>query len=100
VSVDCAYVGDGDDARAWGPPWVGNESSYFLSINRNKKAIEALCKYDKRCLLGKITEHHVNKMIFYIEFEIFVNFPSITVLNKSSHHHLQLLVYCRSITLA
>ena len=48
VSVDCAYVGDGDDARAWGPPWVGNESSYFLSINRNKKAIEALCKYDKR----------------------------------------------------
>jgi len=34
-------VGDGDDARAWGPPWVGNESCYFLSVNRNKKAIIA-----------------------------------------------------------
>lgn len=31
--------GDGDDARAWGPPWVGNESCYFLSVNRNKKSI-------------------------------------------------------------
>jgi len=33
------FVGVGDDARSWGPPWVGNESSYFLSVNRNKKVI-------------------------------------------------------------
>lgn len=27
----------GDDTRTWGPPWVGKESAYFFSINRNKK---------------------------------------------------------------
>uniref|UniRef100_A0A3B4BEC1 Uncharacterized protein n=1 Tax=Periophthalmus magnuspinnatus TaxID=409849 RepID=A0A3B4BEC1_9GOBI len=31
--------GSGDDTRAWGPPFVGSESVYFLSINRNKKSI-------------------------------------------------------------
>jgi crotonobetainyl-CoA:carnitine CoA-transferase CaiB-like acyl-CoA transferase len=29
----------GDDTRAWGPPWVDTESSYFLSINRNKESV-------------------------------------------------------------
>ncbi|XP_034535056.1 succinate--hydroxymethylglutarate CoA-transferase-like, partial [Notolabrus celidotus] len=29
--------GAGDDTRAWGPPFVGAESVYFLSVNRNKK---------------------------------------------------------------
>ncbi|MFO7270729.1 CaiB/BaiF CoA transferase family protein [Sphaerobacter thermophilus] len=31
--------GAGDDTRHWGPPFVGGESGYFLSINRNKKSI-------------------------------------------------------------
>ncbi|XP_076147208.1 succinyl-CoA:glutarate CoA-transferase isoform X1 [Alosa pseudoharengus] len=31
--------GTGDDTRAWGPPFVGNESAYFISVNRNKKSI-------------------------------------------------------------
>ncbi|XP_077347805.1 succinyl-CoA:glutarate CoA-transferase isoform X3 [Lithobates pipiens] len=31
--------GSGDDTRSWGPPFVGTESSYFLSVNRNKKSI-------------------------------------------------------------
>ena len=29
----------GDDTRAWGPPFVGAESAYFLSINRNKESV-------------------------------------------------------------
>ncbi|MBM3780322.1 MAG: CoA transferase [Acidobacteria bacterium] len=29
----------GDDTRAWGPPFVGRESAYFLSINRNKESV-------------------------------------------------------------
>jgi len=28
--------GKGDDTRAWGPPFKGGESTYFLSVNRSK----------------------------------------------------------------
>ena len=28
----------GDDTRSWGPPWVGDESTYFLGVNRNKSS--------------------------------------------------------------
>ncbi|MGO9643863.1 MAG: CaiB/BaiF CoA transferase family protein [Candidatus Bathyarchaeia archaeon] len=31
--------GSGDDTRQWGPPFIGNESAYFLSVNRNKKSV-------------------------------------------------------------
>jgi crotonobetainyl-CoA:carnitine CoA-transferase CaiB-like acyl-CoA transferase len=31
--------GKGDDTRAWGPPWAGTESAYYLSINRNKRSL-------------------------------------------------------------
>lgn len=31
--------GKGDDTRAWGPPWAGTESAYYLTINRNKRGI-------------------------------------------------------------
>jgi formyl-CoA transferase len=31
--------GLGDDTRRWGPPFVGGESAYFLSINRNKESL-------------------------------------------------------------
>lgn len=29
----------GDLTRQWGPPWMGGESAYYLSINRNKRSI-------------------------------------------------------------
>ena len=31
--------GEGDGARAWGPPFVEGESIYFLSVNRNKRSL-------------------------------------------------------------
>jgi crotonobetainyl-CoA:carnitine CoA-transferase CaiB-like acyl-CoA transferase len=31
--------GRGDETRRWGPPFVGDVSAYFLSINRNKESI-------------------------------------------------------------
>ncbi len=31
--------GTGDDARDWGPPFVGNASAWFASANRNKRSI-------------------------------------------------------------
>src|SRR3954466_15264070 len=31
--------GGGDGSRAWGPPFAGGESAYFLQVNRNKRSI-------------------------------------------------------------
>src|SRR5213080_3505518 len=31
--------GAGDETRGWGPPFAGDLSAYYLSCNRNKKAI-------------------------------------------------------------
>jgi crotonobetainyl-CoA:carnitine CoA-transferase CaiB-like acyl-CoA transferase len=52
----------GDDTRAWGPPWAGTvdrsaarESSYFLSINRNKESVALDFKAPKgRALLDRL----------------------------------------------
>jgi crotonobetainyl-CoA:carnitine CoA-transferase CaiB-like acyl-CoA transferase len=29
----------GDDTRAWGPPWRGEEATYYLGLNRNKRSL-------------------------------------------------------------
>ncbi|HEY8828243.1 MAG TPA: CoA transferase, partial [Jatrophihabitantaceae bacterium] len=29
----------GDDARHWGPPFVGEDAAYFISVNRNKRSV-------------------------------------------------------------
>jgi crotonobetainyl-CoA:carnitine CoA-transferase CaiB-like acyl-CoA transferase len=31
--------GSGDDTRGWGPPFVEGESTYFMSVNRNKRSL-------------------------------------------------------------
>lgn len=39
--------GSGDDTRKWGPPFIGDESAYFLSINRNKRSLTLNFKEEK-----------------------------------------------------
>ncbi|MDE2842438.1 MAG: CaiB/BaiF CoA-transferase family protein [Chloroflexota bacterium] len=39
--------GAGDDTRHWGPPFIGDESAYFLSINRNKRSLTLNFKEEK-----------------------------------------------------
>src|SRR5450759_254335 len=36
----------GDDTREWAPPYQGDQSAYFLSINRNKRGIAVDLKND------------------------------------------------------
>src|SRR5207237_9482288 len=31
--------GVGDETRTWGPPFVGGEAAYFLSVNRGKRSV-------------------------------------------------------------
>jgi crotonobetainyl-CoA:carnitine CoA-transferase CaiB-like acyl-CoA transferase len=49
--------GRGDDTRGWGPPFLGTESAYFLSINRNKESLTLDLKSDDgRDLLFRLLE--------------------------------------------
>jgi hypothetical protein len=39
----------GDESRSYGPPFLGGESAYFLSVNRNKRS----CAIDMKSEAGK-----------------------------------------------
>lgn len=47
----------GDDTRAWGPPFLGGESAYYLSINRNKESISLDMKHpEARPVLDRLLD--------------------------------------------
>jgi crotonobetainyl-CoA:carnitine CoA-transferase CaiB-like acyl-CoA transferase len=49
--------GEGDGARAWGPPFAGGESIYFLSVNRNKRSIALNLRHPEgRALFLKLVD--------------------------------------------
>ncbi|MEM7777383.1 MAG: CaiB/BaiF CoA-transferase family protein [Pseudomonadota bacterium] len=49
--------GEGDDTRAFAPPFQGDQAAYFLSVNRNKKSVTLdLKSEDGKALLWKLIE--------------------------------------------
>jgi crotonobetainyl-CoA:carnitine CoA-transferase CaiB-like acyl-CoA transferase len=42
---------EGDETRAWGPPFAAGESAYYLCINRNKRGMVVNLKTDEGCRL-------------------------------------------------
>jgi CheY-like chemotaxis protein len=52
--VKVERIDRGDDARAWGPPFWGQESATFMSVNRNKRslAVDLKCP-DGRAILER-----------------------------------------------
>ena len=55
--VKVEQPGHGDDTRAWGPPFAGELSAYYLSVNRNKRSLTLDLKSEEgRKLLGRLIE--------------------------------------------
>jgi formyl-CoA transferase len=50
--------GSGDESRHFGPPFLNGESSYFLSLNRNKRGITLNLKSEEGCeVLRRLIAH-------------------------------------------
>src|SRR6188508_941955 len=48
---------EGELARAWGPPFYGDESAYFVNLNRNKKSVAIDLKHpDGKALFFRLLE--------------------------------------------
>jgi len=49
---------DGEIARAWGPPFYGDETAYFVNLNRNKKSVAIDLKHpDGKALFFGLLDH-------------------------------------------
>jgi crotonobetainyl-CoA:carnitine CoA-transferase CaiB-like acyl-CoA transferase len=66
--------GSGDMSRGWAPPFVGQESAYFLSVNRNKRSLTLDLKHaEAQAILHKLAQ----------QSDVFVaNQPSLGSLRK------------------
>jgi len=66
--------GLGDMSRGWAPPFVGRESAYFLSVNRNKRSITLNLKHpEAQAILHRLAQ----------QSDVFVaNQPSLESLRK------------------
>src|SRR6185295_14766329 len=43
----------GDETRRWGPPFIGDVSAYFLSVNRNKESVTLNLKSDEGAAVAR-----------------------------------------------
>src|SRR5512139_610408 len=82
---------DGDETRAWGPPFAEGESAYYLCVNRNKRSIVVDFKTEGgRAIMEKLVQ---NSDILVENFRpgtlarFALDFESASALNPS-------LIYC------
>jgi formyl-CoA transferase/CoA:oxalate CoA-transferase len=83
--------GAGDGSRQWGPPFIQNESAYFLSVNRNKRSITLNLKSEKgREILHKLASHSDVFLENYrpgITQRLGIDYQTLNKINRS-------LIYC------
>jgi len=49
--------GVGDQSRSWGPPFIGDESAYYLAVNRNKRSMTLnIAHPDGQAILHKMVD--------------------------------------------
>jgi formyl-CoA transferase len=55
IKIEQPKVGDG--TRQWGPPWIEDQSAYYLSVNRNKRSVTLNLKsHEGREILHGLTD--------------------------------------------
>jgi crotonobetainyl-CoA:carnitine CoA-transferase CaiB-like acyl-CoA transferase len=83
--------GRGDDARAWAPPWWGDEPATFLALNRNKRSVAldlkaAAGRAVLRRLLGR-ADVFVHSLRAGVAPDLGLDFPAVRAVNPR-------IVYC------
>ena len=77
--------GVGDETRRWGPPFVGGESAYFLSINRGKYgiALDLASEEGKKILreLVKISDVLVHNFLPRTAGKLGITYPEVSSIN-------------------
>jgi len=53
----------GDDTRQWGPPWLGDESAYYLAANRNKRSVTVDISVSQGQAIIKDLVQHVDVLL-------------------------------------
>ncbi len=78
--------GNGDDSRAWGPPFLDGESLWFLSVNRNKRS--ATLDYSSeigRQVLHDLVRHAdvvIVNLVDRVQQKVGVDYASLSAIKK------------------
>ena len=80
----------GDDARGWGPPFLDNESLWFLSVNRNKSSVVIDMALDEgKALFNKLiceADVLVTNLLPKVQKKLKIDFESLKTLNPQLIH--------------